>query len=188
MHESTHIYFYKKYLRVVNFFITVAVILLSPSLVSANENIYREHQMKALYLMRMVDYITWPKKNDMEGSVNICVYGEHPVGSHLKQFENKVINSMTLRISNNLIKANIHKCNIVFVGKNQEEKFLMNNKLDLINDALIVGEGYRYINNGGMFSLCINNNKVKIVINKKMVNESNIKISSKLFRVAEMVN
>lgn len=179
-------YCYKK-IEKLQVLIAVILVSISPDYAHVKEYIYQENQIKASYLIRLADYITWPQQVEMKGYVNICIYGEHPVGSHAKQLENSVINSIALRITNNVSFQTINQCNIVYVGSGQEEDFLTNNSTGILDHVLIVGEGYQHIDNGGMLALCISKNKVRVVINEKKINDSDIKISSKILRVADLV-
>lgn len=166
----------------------VVYVSISGSLVNSREYIDREQQIKAMYLMNIVNFISWPNQYDMEGYVNICVYEEHPITAHVMQLENKIVNSMSLRVFGNISLDEMEKCNIVFVGEKETKIFSTQGAVYKAKDALIVGEGYEYIENGGMLSFCIRDNKVKVVVNQEMVKKSDIKISSKLLRISEMVN
>ena len=189
MSKITHKLFYKRSADIAGM-LTITFMMfmfMNASLANSRDHIDREQQIKAVYLMHLVNYISWPNQFDMDGFVNICVYGNHPIGVHVKELEDKVINSMTLRISDNVQMDKVVKCNIVFVGEDLEKTFTLEDGLNIAKDALVVGEGYDYIDNGGMLSFCIKENKVKIVINQAKIKNSDLKISSKLLRIAELV-
>jgi len=56
-----------------------------------------------------------------------------------------------------------------------------------VDNTLVVGEGGRFVAQGGMIGFVIKLGKIKLQINLKPIKQSGLKISAKLLEVADVV-
>jgi hypothetical protein len=100
--------------------------------------------------------------------------------------ERKEVNGRPFRIVNfdGRLSAELKHCHIVFVCPSQKGR--VDEILALLKGArvLTVSEMDRFTQAGGMINFLLRDNKVRFEINDKAAKESNLRISSKLLRLA----
>lgn len=147
-----------------------------------------EGKLKAAYLFNFLRFAEWPESSNK--SINICVIGNK------KTYRNALLALTTKSINNRPISVNIYddesnlkidKCQLVFITdlrKNTEDTFIKNIETLPI---LTVGENRNFINHGGMVNFVPAKDKIRFEINMVAVKETDIRISSKILRLAERV-
>jgi len=147
----------------------------------------REDKIKAAYLFHFASFIEWPKGGINATDFNLCVYGMHPVSKHLKKLNNEPVAERVLNVINNVTMNEIFKCQIIFMGSEQINKFNIMDSSYLNKNSLIVSEGKAFAENDGMLAFYMLDNKLKIMINKNATDLAGLTISSKLLRLARIV-
>lgn len=153
---------------------------------SAHEELSREYQIKAAYLLNFARFIYWQESFiSTAENFNICVIGSNPFDESLKKLSNKKIKNKNIKInySNSFIKE--AKCKIVFISKEKDNNY--KETLDKIGNSavLTVSDIEGFSQYGGMIEFVRVKNKIKFEINLGRSNKSNIKYRSQLLEVAE---
>ena len=149
-----------------------------------------EYQVKAVYLFNFGQFVEWPAQayDSATAPFGICIVGEDPFGKVLED----VVRGESLNGRNLLVKrfadpASIDDCNIVFVGRNEAD--LLDRTLRALQGRSVLTvtdiEGAEH--RGAVIALFNENNRIRMRINLAAARASNLVISSKLLRPAEIV-
>jgi len=157
-----------------------------------------EYLLKAAFLYKFALFVEWPPETfvDAKTPITIGIFGSDPFGKRLDEMvQDEVIRNLKLDVEryNNvdeIIKmANEkHKIrHILFVSQSES------GKLDRIfaslrgRHILTVGESDRFVRSGGIIRFATEKNKIQLMINLDNAKSEKLTISSKLLRVAELM-
>jgi hypothetical protein len=156
-----------------------------------------EYKIKAGYLYNFTKFVTWPEDNS--DTFNICILGDDPFGALLNPIEKRTASGRPIRLirlhnltalkngaGDNLNK--LQNCHILFSNSSVNHSVFKNAQvLQVINNALTVGEGEMFAVHGGMIGFVNRQGKIKLQINLTVIKQSGLKVSAKLLEVAELV-
>ena len=123
-----------------------------------------------------------------DGPLIIGVLGDNPFGTALDEaVRNEKINKHPLQIAYLSDVRKARQCHILFIGTSNPSR-LRAIFADLKGKSILtVGESDNFLGSGGMIRF-VTENKVRLQANPKAARQAGLKISSKLLRVAEVVN
>ena len=151
--------------------------------------INREYKIKGAFLYHFLSYIDWPKEafEASNSPLVIGIFGEDPFGSILDKIAyTKQIEGRPIQIIRSSDVHQLRGSHIVFVPGttgNEEEVQLL--KAVEGSYTLSVGETARFIENGGSVEFFLEGNKVRFQFNMPIVDNSSLRISSKLLDLAK---
>jgi uncharacterized protein DUF4154 len=168
------------------------IILLAPVSFStqaiAVDETSKEGKLKAAYLFNFLRFVEWPDESD--GAINLCVIGnKSSYHDALLALTTQSINrqAISVSISNNENTLELDNCQLIFITdlKQKSESKI----LESFNSSpiLTVGENPDFINNGGMINFITSKDKIYFEINMTAVKQTDIRISSKILRLAKKV-
>jgi hypothetical protein len=150
----------------------------------------REYAIKAAVLFNVAKFVYWPEISwpSPGDSVQLCIVGLDPFAKVMKKvLRNKKIRQRPITIMSLVNTENIQKCHILFLGS---EKYTR--KMPIIEQTknvsiLTIGEGPNFIKQGGMIRFFNHNNKLRFEINLPVTKKAQLRISTKLLRLAKVV-
>lgn len=149
----------------------------------------REYQLKAVFLFNFTQFVDWPPSSfDTEQSpLVIGILGANPFGSFLEEtVSNEKINghSVIVHYYNNEEEAKT--CHLLFINlaETKERKQVITTLKG--KNVLTVSDASDFSRLGGMIRLFTRDNKIKLQINLEASKASEIVLSSKLLRLAEI--
>jgi YfiR/HmsC-like len=167
----------------------VFVVLLSSGLrLSAQTTASPEYQVKAVFLFNFAQFVDWPPKAfaDAQSPLIIGVLGDDPFGTYLDEtVRGEKANGRPLVVQRYRRVGELKTCHVLFISRSESDH------LDQIlgslrgRNILTVGESEDFALRGGMIQFIKEKNKIRMRINLEAVKAANLKISSKLLRVAE---
>jgi len=149
-----------------------------------------EYQVKALFLFNFAKYVDWPSRafSDDSAPIVIGLAGQDNFGENFKQ----VINAKTVSgrpvVVKHVANADEYKnCHILFISASENER--LREILNAVKDApvLTVGETDQFLSHDGMINLAKKANKIRLEINLLATQRAQLKLSSKLLSVADVV-
>jgi hypothetical protein len=146
-----------------------------------------ESQIQAVFLLNFTKFIEWPAGTlgAPYSSFNICVLGNNPLGSSLDQVvAGEVVYGRKVVIQKIDHEPEAGFCQIVFTGTQDYDAKLLSS---LGRGVLTVGEGQRFVRNGGMIGFVLENRRVSFEINRPAAESAGLVISSRLLAVAKAV-
>jgi len=151
---------------------------------------YDPYHVKAVFLFNFAQFVEWPAdafpKED--SPLIIGVLGDNPFGTALEEsVRNEKINKHPLQVAYFPDIKALRKCHILFIRTSNAAR-LKAIFADLKGRSILtVGESETFLGSGGMIRF-VTDNKVRLQINLRAARQARLKISSKLLRVAEVVN
>ena len=153
--------------------------------------INREYSIKAAFLYHFSTYIQWPDEalpTEPHPFV-IGVYRDNPFGGALEKIaEAKTVNGRPIAVQRITTPNEAQHCEILFVpGSVSEEQ--QNALLRALQGlpVLVVGESNGFVTRGGDVQFYLQGNKVRFAFNADLAKQGDLKVSSKLLSLAEIV-
>ena len=149
-----------------------------------------EYEIKAAFLYNFAKFIEWPNSSTqcLQDSAIIGILGEDPFGIILEH----VIGEKTIRMKKISIQRysdiqNIRECHILFISQSERERLSAVLYQLRQRHILTVSEIDHFAEQGGMIGLYIENNRIRFRINQDAIEAANLRISSKLLKLASSV-
>jgi hypothetical protein len=145
------------------------------------------NQVKAVFLYNFTQFVTWPPEAfaDSKSPFVIGVLGNNPFGPYLeKVVEGETVSGRSIVIRYFSEADEVRNCHLLFINKENPREALMG----LAGNAVLtVGDRESFIRSGGMIGFYVDKNKIRFYINTKTARAANINISSKLLRLANVI-
>lgn len=153
-----------------------------------------EFELKATYLYNFLKFIKWPKDTCElhDGrSHTIAVLGESPFNQVLQSMQAKLQNydkDLQLRFYGSYQEDLVFECCcLLFITDSEQNNFPKIMQQIAKKPILTVSDDDVFMDNGGMITLVMQNNKIRWIINREPVEESGLQLSAKLFDIAVKV-
>jgi hypothetical protein len=168
--------------------VTIALFLVNALPLSAQTAPSPEYQVKAVFLFNLAQFVEWPPRAfpDAQSPLVIGVLGEDPFGGYLDEtLRGEKVNNRPLLLQRHRRVAEIKMCHVLFISRSETDR------LDQIlsslkgRSILTVSDIDDFINRGGMIRLVTERNKIRLRIGLDAVRAANLKVSSKLLRLAQ---
>jgi len=173
------------------FWIVASVLLLSGALErSAQAEISKEYQVKAVFLFNFAQFVTWPTNifSDAQTPLTIGVLGDDPFADFLDEtVRGEKVGGHPLAIQRYQRVEDIQSCQILFISRSESRR--MKQILEDLKgrNILTVGDIEGFLKNGGAIRFVTEANKIHFRINLEAAKSANLIISSKMLRLAEIV-
>ncbi|RKY12525.1 MAG: hypothetical protein DRP65_01040 [Planctomycetota bacterium] len=176
----------------------------------------REYQVKAAFIYNFIKFIEWPgpagaeadqKSDENNEPITIGIIGENPFGNTFETVTKKKIKNKQVVIKHfggfekNNIKYRedsktkykykdadaLKACQVLFVSGSESE--YCKEIIDIVKDSyvLTIGENKDFLKTGGIIEFATEQKKVKFAINLIAAENAQLKIRSKLLRLAKKV-
>jgi hypothetical protein len=146
-----------------------------------------EYQVKALFLFNFAQFVSWPSPQSSDTPFVIGIVGDDPFDSYLDEtVRGEKVNKRSLTTQRFRRGRDLRNCNILFISQSERDR-----AAEIISNlkgrsVLTVSDIDGFANLGGMIELFTEENKIHMRINLEAVKAANLKVSSKLLRVAEV--
>jgi hypothetical protein len=170
----------------------IALVLYSSTIVTpAAHAASKEYQIKAAFLFNFAQFVDWPAGAfaGSQAPLVIGVLGEDPFGSYLDDLvRGEKIGAHSLEVQRFRRVEDIRTCHILFISRSEEHQ--VDHILGSLKNrhVLTVSDIDNFAHRGGVIGFFTANNKIRFKINVAAARTANITVSSKLLRVAEIVN
>ena len=149
-----------------------------------------EDQIKAAFLFNFARYVEWPEGAfaSAEAPIRICLLGSDAFGSVVSQVvsgKNVAGRSLRVTTANDLELA--ASCHIVFVGDQAKAARLLVISALAQAPVFTVSDSEGFARDGGVANFFRADHKVRFEINSEAARRAGLKISSRLLRLARVV-
>ena len=146
-----------------------------------------EYQVKAAFLLNFTKFIEWPTASfeAPDSPITICVLDD-PFGGALDQLvAGEVVNGRKVAVQRIKHTPAPKTCQVLFISRSQKEAAKI---LPTVGPGVLtVGEGTRFIRDGGIIAFVLENRRVRFDVNTTAAENARLKVSSKLLNVARSV-
>ncbi|MFA6540718.1 MAG: YfiR family protein [Bacteroidota bacterium] len=171
--------------------LSAAVLLLMCTAALSQSQKEIEYRFKAVYMLNFLQFMEWPDsafEND-QSPIIISVVGDDPFGNILDEtFRNEKFNGHPVMLTRFHSINEAGKSHIMFIGTS--EKNISTEVLKRLSEAsvLTISDLDHFGTMGGGIGFYIEQNKVRFEINLNALKQGDLKASSKLLRLARIVN
>ncbi len=171
----------KHLIRSAYYISTLTLLTLFPSL-SYSDSL--EDKTKAVFIYKLKKLVKWKGKSEEESAnrenLVFCSYSNFQFFEHLEYIKNKR-GGIDITVLNP--ESSIDKCFILYIGK-KEVGVLENVPSNEKEGLLLISDHPNFYQSSGMISFYFKDGKFLININKTNINKANMRINSKLLRIA----
>lgn len=162
------------------FFICV-IYLASFVTVQAQQTDYKYH---SIFIYNFTKYLQWPSANS-SGDFVIGVVGNSPIISELeKMAESKTVGSRKIVVKRFASVEDVAPCQMLFVPHNQNRHLSEITAKARKSSTLVITESPGLAHKGSNINFVIKENKWRFELNKKAIDEANIKVSQELLSLS----
>jgi hypothetical protein len=149
-----------------------------------------EYEIKAAFLLHFSRFVEWPASAfaSPDAPLFICVLGDDPFGPALEEIvRNERVETHPISVERYQVAGNVDRCHILFVGRSGEP--LQRRILDQVRgkSILTVSDEEEFTRRGGVIGFVTVNGKVKLQVNRSSAQRADLRISSRLLRLADEV-
>lgn len=148
-----------------------------------------EHQVKAAFLYNFPNFVEWPEEAlpDSATPLIIGILGEDPFGKAFAPFAGKTIKGRPVIIRRSTRLQELPLCHVLFICRSEAKNLPQILEYLQRRHVLTIGESEDFAQKGVMINFFLEENKVRFEINVKAAEQAGLKISSKLLRLARLV-
>jgi hypothetical protein len=153
-----------------------------------------EYQLKAAFLFNFAKFIDWPNRSfaDSQSPFLICIIGRDPFGNVLDTYlSGKTVDDRTVEIDrfpSPGAPVLARRCQIVFISSSEQQRF--HGVIDSFQgqSVLLVGDADGFATSGGTIEFVLEERRIHFAINSDAADRADLKVSSKLLSLAEIVH
>jgi hypothetical protein len=139
----------------------------------------------AVFLFKFFDYTTWPARQDPKKTGNgvVCTLGDHPFGDALTYIASKKSGDVRYQVRklSNLDEAD--NCHIIYLSKRHFDTM---GSIKGANILVTIGHD-GFLQQGGVIEMMNRDNRMRLRIHLKNAKDRDLKFSSRLLKIAEIV-
>lgn len=150
----------------------------------------REYDLKAAFLFNFAQFVEWPPSASppADEPFVIGVLGQDPFGAILDEIvRNETVQGRPIVVQRFRSVDGVGRCQILFISASEDARAREILAALAGRGLLTVGESEPVAAAGGVIRFLVVNNKLRLRINVEAASREQLKISSKLLRLAEVV-
>lgn len=142
-----------------------------------------EDELKAAYVYNFVLFTDWPEK--LSGAFNLCLIGKDSVTPYLESMSGKMVHGLELQTRRISPGESLETCRVVYIAASEN----LHSALARASraNALTVTDDPQGALNGAMIALQQQGNRIGFAINPASVRKAGITLSSKLLKLARII-
>lgn len=144
----------------------------------------------AVLTLNIARFTRWPESafNNAEAPMNLCVFGGNIVQQSFENLNKKSISNRTIHTINLSRLRNLTQCHLLYLSELDQSRLAPLLKELQGKPILTIGENIKFLQAGGMVGLNLSEGKMQLNINLPPVSQSNLSISSRLLKLAKIVD
>jgi hypothetical protein len=150
-----------------------------------------EYRLKAVYLLNFLQFTEWPDTvfEDDYSPIILGILGEDRIRPYMEEtVESEKVGNHPIVIEQFRSPDEISTCHALFVGSlEKDEVDLFLSRIGHF-PILLVSDNDGFADAGGSIGFYVEKNKIRFAVNLRAVHRANLKVSSKLLRLAKIVD
>jgi hypothetical protein len=166
----------------------VALIAVLPALPAAGD--VREHQLKAAAVYNVVAFTEWPATafNSVDAPLVIGVFGRGPVAALLDDHvANETWQGRRITLRRITAAADARTCHAIYISPSEVGAWREIAGQFARSPLLTLSDAENFARDGGIAQLAFEHNELRLVVNVRVARESGLTISSKVLRLARVL-
>jgi len=156
----------------------------------ASEPSTSEYLLKAAFIYNIAKFVEWPPGSfeSEKAPLVLCILGKDPFGYTTSTIDGKIVHGRPLSVRRVDRIEDLRSCQMLFISSSEMNR--MPQMVQSLKDSriLTIGDMPDFARNGGMINLITVENKINMEINVAAVEKARLQISSKLLKLARIVN
>jgi YfiR/HmsC-like len=187
-------FFVSLIIKAIRFLATLILIVILPLSAFAQEKVFGEDTLKALYSYKFALFTEWPetKLNDGNAALEFCIIGRNPFGqSALDTIQDKPVKDKSIHVevynSGVLSEESLNNCHVAFISSSEGQRLpaLLNSLQQF--PILTISDMPSFSSRGGMITLIKSGDHLQFEINPDAIKQAELAISSKIIELATLV-
>jgi len=149
-----------------------------------------DYQVKAVYLYNFTKFINWPASGftSADAPIVIGILGDDPFGKTLDDLvRGEIVHGHPLVIKRLTAGDDLQSCQVLFIGHSENGRVPALLQKLKGSPTLTVSDDNGFVDQGGMVSFVLVQEKVKLEINATAAEDAGLQISAKLLKLAVRV-
>jgi YfiR/HmsC-like len=166
----------------------------SPWSTFAQENVFGEDTLKALYSYKFALFTDWPeaKLNEGNAALEFCIIGRTPFGqSALDTIQGKPAKDKSIQVeiygSGVLSEESLNNCHVAFISSSEAQRLPALLRSLQQFPILTISDIPGFSSQGGMITLIKAGDHIQFEINPDAINQAGLTVSSKIIELATLV-
>lgn len=167
--------------------LVVAISLLAAPSVAVPAQEADEQLLKVAFIYNFAKFTTWPDAvfSDAGSPIVLCVVGKNDMGNAFDTVEGKAVGGRTVTVKYLSAYRGKDLCHVVFVATSEKAKLAKIVSAGKVAHALTVSDMDGFAEGGGIIRIVRGtDDKIQFEINAQAAEESGLKLSSKLLKLA----
>jgi hypothetical protein len=147
-----------------------------------------EYELKAVFLYNFAKFVEWPAEAfpGPSSPIVIGIAGHDPFGAAIDEaVSGKTANGRAIVVRRMKSSEDLRSCHILFIAIAEASRAARILRSTEGASVLTVGEMPHFSRRGGIVNFLIERNHVHFEINKELADRANLKISSRLLKLAK---
>ena len=145
------------------------------------------YEVKAAFLLNFTKFTEWPASAFASGNtpISVCILGRDPFGHFIDDIvRGESVNDRRIVVNRIADVSGAKTCHVVYLGEETASAGVIHS---LNRQVLTIGEGERFIRDGGMIAFVIDKRRVRFLVNPAAARAAGLKLSSRLLNVAKTI-
>lgn len=146
--------------------------------------------LKVAYIYNIAKFTRWPETtwSNPSDPFQLCFYGNDEVSDNLVQLENKPVNGHGIALVEAQYKDDYSGCNIFYIETTDRRRYRYLMSLIDQHSVLVITDNSPFFATGGLINLVETGQRLHFQVSKKQLADSQLKLSSKLLKLAILVD
>jgi YfiR/HmsC-like len=170
------------------FLVKILLLALLPVLMSHPARAAEEYEVKAAFLLNFTKFVAWPPDAfaDAHSPLSICVLGDDPFRDALNEIvKGEAVSGHALTVQRIHGAPESKACQVLYFATSEHEAGRI--LAGLSPGVLTVGEGDKFLRDGGMIAFFIQDRRVRFDISQGAAARARLMLSSRLMMVARSI-
>lgn len=183
---NNHRVMQRYFLRITRAIKTIGVVLLLLKTSAGWSAALPENELKAAFIVRFTEFVEWPEETDNK-ALTICILGNHPIEQELTQASRITARAQPIKIQHVEQADDTDSCSVLFVPRSQASKMPHLHQLIRSKPVLVIGDSPGLAHLGAAINFYKEDNRLRFEINPGVVKAAGLKASSRLLKLANIV-
>lgn len=156
-----------------------------------------DYRVKIAFIYNFLKFVDWPGDHSPKktNTAKVCIAGDEGFSEYFKDFQNSHKQNIVLDIESDVHGSNVASCNVLYVGKGQEENASSYLASARRHPVLSISEAGGFTDNGGVIEIVrvgqsvglFSKDKINLRINMRAAEEDGLVIDARLLQIAAEV-
>jgi len=146
--------------------------------------------LKVAYIYNIAKFTRWPAEiwTSPTAPFQLCFYAKESVEKELQTLQKKEINGHPIALLEPEDEQDFKQCHALYIDSKERHRYRY--LLSLINQqtVLIISDDSPFFDYGGLFNLVEKDQRLRFQVSTQQLSQSQLKFSSKLLKLAIMVD